>query len=127
LRADDPDIAACKAVFARLANDGLVSLDGGWPRKGVQGSAANAFELLAAENEAKPHIAALVQKLRDQNVWLWGAGAIESHLGLSEKTEHAWLSFQVRLESEPLDDFCTDAVGIRSLVEWLDAAPLATE
>lgn len=125
LQVDDPEIAACKAVFTRMADDGLVSLDGGgWPCKGVQGGAAKAFELLALDDEAKPHVAELVQKLRDQNVWLWGAGAIEQHLGLSEKSEHAWLSFQVRLERESLDDFCADAAGIRSLVEWMGAPRL---
>ena len=123
LQGGDPDIAACKAVLSRMAGDGLISLDGGLPRSGVQGSAAKAFELLALDEEAKPHIAELVQKLREQNVWLWGAGAIEPHLGLSEKSEHAWLTFQVRLESEPLEDLCADAQGIRSLVEWMGAVP----
>lgn len=125
LQADDPDIAACKAVFTRMADDGLVSLDGGLPCKGVQGSAAKAFELLASEDEAKPHIASLVRKLRDRSIWLWSAGAIEPHLGLSEKSEHAWLSYQVRLENESLDEFCTDAEGIRELVEWMAATPVA--
>lgn len=123
LQGDDPNIAACKAIFSQMAEDGLVSLDGGLPCKGVQGSAAKAFELLAAMDEAKPHIAELVRKLRDQNVWLWSAGAIEPHLGLSEKSEHAWLTLQVRLESEPLEDVCADAEGIRSLVEWMGAVP----
>lgn len=125
LQGDDPNIAACKAVLSRMAGDGLISLDGGLPRKGVQGSAAKAFERLALDDEAKPHIAELVQKLREQKVWLWGTGAIEPHLGLSEKSEHAWLTFQVRLESEPIEELCADAEGIRSLVEWMGAVPLA--
>lgn len=123
LQADDPDIVGCKAVLARMAGSGLVSLEGGLPCKGVQGSASKAFELLAADDEAKAHIAELVRKLRNQNVWLWSAGAIEPHLGLSEKSEHAWLTLQVRLESEPLEDVCADAEGIRSLVEWMGAVP----
>lgn len=127
LQVHDPDIAACKAVLSRMADAGLVSLDGGLPCKGIQGSPAKAFELLAADDEAKPHISELVRKLRDQDVWLWGAGAIETHLGLSEKSEHAWLSFQVRLDNEPLDEFCADAEGIRSLVAWMGAAPLAAQ
>lgn len=127
LQANDPDIAACKAVFAKMAEAGLVSLDGGLPCKGVQGPASKAFELLAAEDEARPHITELIQKLRNQHVWLWGAGAIEPHLGLSEKTEHAWLSFQIRLESEPLNDLCADAEGIRSLVEWMGVTPPAAQ
>lgn len=127
LQGDDPNIAACKSIFSQMAEDGLVSLDGGLPCKGVQGSAAKAFELLAAMDEAKPHIAELVRKLRDQNVWLWSAGAIEPHLGLSEKSEHAWLTLQVRLESEPLKDICADAEGIRSLIEWMGAVPVEVQ
>ncbi|MDG9940448.1 hypothetical protein N7670_14485 [Stenotrophomonas maltophilia] len=123
LQADDPDVAACKNVLARMAGAGVVTLDGALPCKGIQGPASKAFELLAADDQAKPHIAALIQKLRAQGLWLWGAGAIEPHLGISEKSEHAWLSLQVRLESEPLEDCCSDADGIRSLIEWLDAPP----
>lgn len=127
LQADDPDIAACKAILTRLAGAGLVSLEGALPCKGIQGPASKAFELLAADDEAKPHIAELVRKLRDQNLWLWSAGAIEPHLGLSEKSEHVWLTFQVRLESEPLEDLCADAEGIRSLVAWMGAAPAVAQ
>src|SRR5690606_1273640 len=101
--------------------------EGALPCKGIQGPASKAFELLAADDEAKPHIAELVRKLRDQNLWLWSAGAIEPHLGLSEKSEHVWLTFQVRLESEPLEDLCADAEGIRSLVEWMGAAPAVAQ
>lgn len=125
LQVDDPNIAACKVVLARMANDNVISLENGLPCKGIQGSASKAFELLASEDGAKPHIAALVQKLRDQHIWLWNRGAIEPHLGLTEKTEHAWLSFQVRLESDPLNDVCADADGVRCLVEWMDAEPFA--
>lgn len=124
LQSDDSDIAACKGVLARMRDAGLVSLDGTLPCKGVQGPASKAFELLAADDDAKPHISALIQKLRNQNLWLWSAGAIEPHLGIFEKSEHAWLTFQLRLESEPLEDCCSDADGIRSLVEWMDS-PLA--
>lgn len=127
LQADDPDIAACKAILARLAGAGLVSLADALPCRGIQGPASKAFELLAADDDAKPHIAELVRKLRDQNLWLWSAGAIEPHLGLSEKSEHAWLTFQVRLESESLEDLCADAEGIRSLVEWMGAAPAVAQ
>lgn len=124
LQEGDPDIVACKEILARMARAGLVSLEGTLPCKGVQGSASKAFELLASDDEAKPHVAALIQKLRAQSLWLWGAGAIEPHLGISEKSEHAWLSLQVRLESEPLEEWCSDADGIRSLVEWLEAPPV---
>jgi hypothetical protein len=127
LQGEDPDIAACKAVLARMAGDGKISLEGGLPRKGVQGSAAKAFELLALDDEARPHIVELVQKLRAQNIWLWSGGAIEPHIGLSEKSEHAWLTFQVRLESEPMEELCADPVGIRSLVEWMSKVPNASE
>lgn len=122
LQKDDPDITACQSILARLADDDLITLKAGLPCAGAHGSAAKAFELLASDDEAKPHIAELVQKLRDQNVWVWSGGTIESHLGLSEKSENAWLNFQVQLECEPLDDCCADATSIRTLVEWLEGA-----
>ncbi|WP_343368529.1 AAA family ATPase [Stenotrophomonas maltophilia] len=120
LDADDVDLAACKVTLRAMADDGLIALDsGGLPQKGPQGSASKAFELLAERAEAAPHIQALVQKLRDKSIWLWSRGAIEPHVGLTEKKEHAWLTFQVMLENDGVDAVCADAAGVRELVDWL--------
>ncbi|MEZ5521857.1 MAG: AAA family ATPase [Dokdonella sp.] len=124
LNANDTDLIVCKTILQQLADAGLISLQAGLPCDGVQGKASRAFELLAQRQDAKPCIASLVQKLRGQNVWLWSSGAIEPHIGLTEKKEHAWLSLQVQLESEPIENVCADAVGIRRLVAWLEEEPI---
>lgn len=119
LQADDGDLIACKNLLQQMEDVGEISLHDGLPCGGVQGPASKAFELLAAKPGAKGPIDDLVRKLRGHQVWLWSRGAIEPHVGLLEKTEHAWLSMQVRLEREPLDDVCADAEGVRSLIGWL--------
>jgi putative ATP-dependent endonuclease of the OLD family len=123
--ADDPDLVACKAALQQLSDEGLITMKDGFPCGGVQGAAAKAFEILAAQPDAKAPIAALAHKLRKHHVWLWCGGAIEPHMGLSEKSEHGYLSFQVRLESEPLDKVCADPESIRSMVGWLCGEPSA--
>jgi len=119
LQADDGDLASCRNLLQQMADAGEISLHDELPCGGIQGPASKAFELLAAKPSAKAPIDALVRKLRGHQVWLWSGGAIEPHVGLSEKTEHAWLSIQVRLENETLENVCADAEGIRSLIGWL--------
>jgi len=120
LDADDTDLGACKTILAEMSDAGAISLDdGGLPKKGPQGGASKAFELLAGKPEAAPHIHALVLKLRDKSIWLWSRGAIEPHVGLKEKKEHAWLTLQMKVENEGVDAACSDAAGVRELVEWL--------
>lgn len=124
LQEDDADLTTCKAVLQQMSDAGLISLKDGLPCSGIQGPASKAFELLACHDDAKAPIEALVRKLRAHQIWLWSGGAIEPHIGLSEKSEQAWLSIQVRLESEPFEAVCADAEGVRSLVRWLDAEPV---
>jgi len=128
LAADDADLVACKAILQTLALEGAITLDdGGLPRKGVQGPTSKAFELLAGRAEATPHIEALVTKLRAQSIWLWSKGAIEPHVGLSEKSEDAWLTCQISIETNGVAVTCVDAAGVRSLVDWLVQMPAETE
>lgn len=127
LQAKDADLTTCKAVLQQMSDAGLISLKDGLPCAGIQGPASKAFELLARHDDAKAPIAALVQKLRAHQIWLWSGGAIEPHIGLSEKSEQAWLSIQVRLESEPLEAVCADVEGVRSLMRWLGAEPVPSQ
>ena len=124
LAEDDPDIGACRAVLARLAQGDLITLDaGGLPKKDAKGPASRAFEILAGEADARAHIDALVAKLRAQYIWLWSRGAIEPHVGLEQKSEHAWLTCQIGIETNGVDATCADAAGIRALVDWLSQLP----
>lgn len=127
LEQDDPNVVACKGILARLAQEGAITLnpENGLPMKGGGVPASKAFELLAGQADAVDHVQSLVQKLRAHSVWLWSRGAIEPHLGLSAKSEHAWLTCQVSIENDALDVACPDAEGMRALVNWLIDNPLA--
>lgn len=125
LASDDADLIACKRVVARLAEGGEFKLDpdSGLPvRKGSSLRVFQVFERLAADQEAIPHIANLVAKLRAQHVWLWKKGAIEAHLGLTEKKESCWLDFQVRCDAHGLEPSCADYPEVKALVEWMAEA-----
>lgn len=122
LEESDPDIAACKNVLARLAGEGKVKLNAetGLPtKKGGAVSAADAYRLMVAEPDTEQYLSRLITKLREQKVWLWCKGAIEDHLGLAEKTEKAWVNFQLQLDLNDIDAVCPDADGVRALVQWL--------
>lgn len=84
LQAEDADLTTCKAVLQQMSDAGLISLKDGLPCAGIQGPASKAFELLARHDDAKAPIAALVQKLRARQIWLWSGGAIEPHIGLRQ-------------------------------------------
>ncbi|MDH5824212.1 AAA family ATPase [Luteimonas sp. RD2P54] len=124
----DPDIAACKAVLARLGEEGRITLN---PQsqlptsKRAVVSASEAYAIMAADAEAIPHVAGLVRKLKQQRVWLWSRGAIEAHLGITAKDESAWMDLQVRMARDGIDVACADAEGVRSLVQWLIEAEVA--
>ncbi|HEL2965424.1 TPA: AAA family ATPase [Stenotrophomonas maltophilia] len=125
---DDPDIAACREILARLAQNDAITLDAsGLPKKDARGPASRAFEVLAGEADASAHIDSLVTKLRGQSIWLWSLGAIEPHVGLGQKTEHAWLTCQIDIETKGVDATCADAVGIRAMVDWLSQLPVEVE
>lgn len=122
LEATDADLVACKAILARLAAEGKITLnpDNGLPKsKGAIVSAPEAYAMLAAEADALMHVAALVDKLKEKRIWVWPKGAIESHLGLDEKSESGWMAFQVRMANEDFDAVCTDPTGVRAMIEWI--------
>lgn len=127
---DDVDIATCKAVLARLGEEGRITLnpESQLPtsKNGVV-SPSVAYEIMSADPEALPHVAELVRKLKQQRVWLWSRGAIEPHLGISAKNESAWMDLQVRIARDGIDIACADAEGIRSLVQWLTEPLTADE
>lgn len=88
----DQDFVACKNWFATQSGALGIFLDtSGLPtRKGPNGeistySSAEAFERMAA---AMPNeINALVQMLRQHNIWVWSGGAIEVHLGIGKNDQ----------------------------------------
>lgn len=73
LLADDHvGILGCKHVFERLQNEEKCSLDeSGLPKKGQGVSAAQAFELMAEQEDSSAHIQSLHDELLEKGIWVW--------------------------------------------------------
>ncbi len=120
LPTSDTDIIACKAIFSQIAAAKNISLDAaGLPQKNPQVTASQAYEILASEASAVPHIEALHNKLLQQNIWLWKKGCIETHLGLTAKNETAWAQFAHRLNISPLTQVISDLTSVQDLIQWI--------
>ncbi|KAB0690308.1 ATP-dependent nuclease [Pseudomonas aeruginosa] len=113
------EIVELKKILARLEQAGKCKLHGGLPTsKLAPCTAAQAFELLALEADAVPHLKALHNALRIQNIWLWWGGAIEAHLGLTDKEEATWVKFKTDIEIDGIRAHCKDAQSIEDLLTW---------
>jgi putative ATP-dependent endonuclease of OLD family len=119
LAVNDPDVIALKSIFQALEQQGRVSLNGnGLPRNGVV-TAATAFELLATETTAIPHIENLHNKMKIQGIWLWKKGAIEAHIGTTSKDEREWARFKRDVKLNGRQATCAECQSIDDLIEWI--------
>ncbi len=119
---DDNHIASSIDIFQRLKDEGKILLDeNGFPKKGNNKSASDAFELFATDPEAIPIIEQAHLKLRKSGIWLWRRGSIESHLGLSGKNTATWSEFVSRITDQAFFEGMPDSAGIRELASWLQA------
>lgn len=117
---DHPAILACKGVFVRLAGENKCVVDqSDLPTKGNGVSAAKAFELMAAEADAQPHVQTLHDLLLQQGIWLWKNGAIEAHLGLASKKPAAHMAFLRDLPSDQFRNGLPDYPGAQAMLTWL--------
>lgn len=113
------EIVELKKILARLEQAGVCKLNGGLPTgKSAPCTAAQAFELLALEVDAVPHLKALHNILRAKSIWLWWGGAIEAHLGLPDKEEVTWANFKAKVETDGFHAHCRDAQSIEELLTW---------
>lgn len=119
LAAGDADIAACKAVIARLQEKFGFKMKDGLPVKCSEMKPAEVFARMAADDDAIGHVTNLAAKLRERGIWIWVSGAIETPLGLSAKTESAWRRFASSTNKSGLDNVAKDPVTIRGLVDWM--------
>lgn len=122
---DNDAIKGCKEILKTLKEEGKIELNNdGLPKKHDGKSAAKGYELMAEDNNAKPHINSLSDKLLEHNIWLWKKGAIEKHLDLKEKTSSVCAEFLKNLEAnqkflEELNDRLNDDHNIKNLCEWI--------
>ncbi|WP_141135716.1 ATP-dependent nuclease [Cereibacter sphaeroides] len=121
IRDDHPDLLACREIFLLLEGQGRVSLDElGLPKKHAGKPAIAAFEMLAREADAIPHIDRLFDEMRAQNIWIWKKGAIEAYLNIA-KTDAARITFIDRLSEEAYRDALPDYPTITQAMVWLRA------
>lgn len=117
----DTDVVALKAILQTLCSSQRITLNinTGLPQNSNITSAAGAFEILANEQDAIPHIDSLHNKMKIQGLWLWKKGAIEAHIGTRSKDEAAWAKFKTDVTQNGLLATCHDHQSILDLIEWI--------
>lgn len=123
IEATDADLVSLKNIFTRMATNGEVTIDPltGLPMKGPQGTASDAYMLLAARTDTNAEIESLHQKLLVHGIWLWTRGAIEPHLNLTAKTESAWAAFQQSMGESSYQTACNNDAKAIQLIDWIAA------
>lgn len=120
LAADDPDLKACKRLFADLAHSGSMRLVNGIPvNRRSKISAAGAYALMASDPEAEAPLRSIHLKLRRQGIWVWRYGAIEEHLGLEAKNEKAWSNFIERIRVKSPEKVIPHYEDLKALCDWI--------
>lgn len=115
----DPDFTACIPIITALSqHHGFLVDTEGLPTRGGAMNAAEAFEILAKNPQAQPHINNLHAKLLAKNVFMWPGGAIEAHLGIAAKNESAWATYAARLKNEKVEDVVVDLPTVTKFVQW---------
>lgn len=121
LAENDSDIISIKAILQSIAPTNGISLNTstGLPKNNPTISAAKAYEILAAESNAIPLIESLHNKMKAQGIWIWKKGAIEAHLGTTNKTESEWARFKRDVTDNGFNVTCNDYQSINDLIDWL--------
>ncbi len=116
----DNDIVACKLILENLRDDGEIGLDAeGLPERIDNVSAAKAFELMARVPDAQVPIQNLHNVLREQGVWLWKCGTIETHLGITGKNTTQYQNFISNLRPNDFMDGETNYQEVTDMLNWL--------
>jgi energy-coupling factor transporter ATP-binding protein EcfA2 len=120
LLANDIDLSTLKNILSQMSSNGQVTLNSntGLPMNGIK-KASDAYAALAQNGDAKTAILNLHEKLKPLGIWLWTAGAIEKHLGISAKNEASWAAFQTNAEASGIETICADLPSVKGLIEWL--------
>ncbi|MGR5500745.1 ATP-dependent nuclease [Vibrio sp. DNB22_10_4] len=111
----DTDYVALKSILEHMVSTGEIILSGALPK-------AEHCAKIALNPDSKEIIKRLHDKLLAHNIWLWKKGAIEAHLGLTQKNEQAWANFKQQLESQSnnIDAICPDENEIEELLDWIN-------
>lgn len=126
---DDEHLGEClRQIAAMQRDDGRILLTSDGRPRGPKGEerGMKAHEVVIAwanREESKPVAKALHDKLKQHRIWLWPAGDIETHLGLTgKKNETSWGPFCAQLEEQPWHDVVEDDATVSDLFRWFQYA-----
>lgn len=116
---DCEKISACKTILKQLEEEGVLTLSNdGLPTQGVC-NAEIGYERFASNEASEEHIQGIHNDLKEQNIWVWKSGAVESHLGLVAKTNPEWTRFYRTAQDTQSLDFIPNPAIIHELCEWV--------
>lgn len=117
-----PDIASIQNILANLAPIHNFCLDNnGFPKRGGTLSPSQAYEVLAKDSNAIPHIQSLHNIFKEKGIWVWTKGAIEPHLNISstQKDEATWAQINTNIDNFGTSYLQTlDHQSLKGLSEW---------
>lgn len=118
---EDRDLVYIKTQVPKVAATYNFEIDKSTnlPKNSYKMSASRAFEIIAAQDDLKPYINSLHEKLKTKNIWVWRCGAIEKVLNLSGKDESVWSQFNKDIGIQNSESLKSSYPEIVSLFEWI--------
>lgn len=117
---DNSAVQGCRSILARLHGEGKIELaEDGFPKKRDDISAARAFELMAAEEDAREHTQRIHEHFLQQGVWVWTDGTIERHLGLEGKTSSVHSTFLSSFQNQGFRNNLPNYENVQNMLAWL--------
>ena len=117
---DNAAVVGCKAVLTRLKGEGKIDLaEDGFPKKFGEVNAAKAYEIMAAETDAREHVYAIHEHFKEHGIWVWTDGTIETHLGLEGKTASVHSTFLSSFPNEEFRDALPNYESVQRILNWL--------
>lgn len=115
---EHPSLESCLDLLVEIQAEHEFVLNGRNPSSGNGFTAADIFELLAADDRSKRHIDDLRSYFIERSIWIWSSGAIEPHLCLEAKSTGEWFRFKQKITTTSLDEAVRDKDYIDDLVTW---------
>ena len=129
--ATDENIEGCKRISECMARENRINIDDGTrlPKKREEDgmSTAKAFALMAQEDDAKPYIQELHERLLGKNIWLWKCGTIETYLGIASKNSTEYNNFINNLGNDVFMNTLPNYQEVKDMLDWLQLAPVDAE
>jgi len=121
--ADHAGVVGCLSILTRLEAEKKCTLSHGLPVNETNGTkAAAAYTMMANEPDAEAHIRSIHDHLKNEGIWCWCKGAIETHLDLSSKKPAAHLAFLTKLQDQNFRNGLPDYKEVQQMLAWLQAA-----